>query len=140
MAHQVLEHINAYPKVLKSIDRLCRLGGVVYLNVPNPFSPHIVSVSADGKWAKPFIKQFIHRNARKFRSDFLTNTEKYHTGFTEATLKKYLPRFRITDKRKDRLKQVLKGRLFEYIIDLIPSCLLFLLVSTNIWVLEKERN
>jgi len=139
MAHQTLEHINAYRIVLQCMDRICRPGGIVYINVPNPFSPHIVAKDADGSWQKPFIKQFCSRNFRKLRSDFLTNTEKYHTGFSEKTLGKHMPGFRIIDKRKDRLKQVVKGPLFNYLADNIPSCLLFLLVSSNIWVLEKAK-
>lgn len=138
IAHQVIEHINDYQKVLKSLRRLCRPGGIIYINVPNPFCPMIAKLP-DGKWPKPVLKAFIYHNSKKLRSDFMKNTEKYHTGFTKRTLIKYFPDFKIYDKRKTRLKQEFQGALFNFLIDIFPSSLLFLFVGTNIWVLEKNK-
>ncbi len=140
MAQQVLEHINDYPDVLKNIDKLCRPNGIVFINVPNPFSPFIVAKTADGSFERPFIKSFIRQNSKKFKKDYLTNTEKYHTGFTETVLRKYLPGFKVVDKRRARLKQELKSPFLKnVVVNLIPSKLLFLIVPTNIWVLIKEK-
>ncbi len=140
MAQQVLEHINDYQAVLQSINRICRPNGIVFINVPNPFSPFIVAKTADGSFARPFLKFFIRENSKKFKKDYLTNTEKYHTGFTENVLRKHLPGFKVIDKRRVRLKQELKSSfLRSFVANVIPSKLLFLIVPTNIWVLAKEK-
>jgi ubiquinone/menaquinone biosynthesis C-methylase UbiE len=38
-AHQLLEYINEYPEILIAFRRLCKPGGVICINVPNPSSP-----------------------------------------------------------------------------------------------------
>jgi SAM-dependent methyltransferase len=139
MAHQTLEHINNYQMVLQSMVRMCRPGGIVYINVPNPFSPYIIAKDADGCWQKPLVKQFCRRNLSKLKTDFFANTERYHTGFSETTLRRYMPGFRIIDKRRERLRQVVNSPLFNSLVNKIPDCLLFLAVSSNIWVLEKSK-
>ena len=136
MAHQVLEHINAYPRVLCRLDRLLRPGGLIYINVPNPWAPVLARRKGDGSWDRPFLKVFLQQNRIKRRPDFLSNTEKYHTGFTLATLKRLLPGYRIIDRRRVRLAQVL-GPAMAGLAGIIPARLLFLAVPTNIWLLEK---
>lgn len=137
IAHQVLEHINDYPKALDILARLCRYGGIIYINVPNPFSP-VITKGPDGKWKRPYLRSLIRHNLKKFRPDFMSNTEKYHTGFSKRTLKKHFPNFRVIDKRKERLKQEFKRSFMKFLIGIFPNCLLFLVVPTNIWVLVKR--
>ena len=136
MAHQVLEHINAYPQVLRDLDRILRPGGLIYINVPNPWSPVTVRRLADGSWHRPFLKIFIQANLAKLRPDFFGNTEKYHTGFTLRKLRRLMPGYRVIDRRRARLKQAL-GPSLATLADAIPRPLLFLAVPTNIWILEK---
>jgi hypothetical protein len=50
-----------------------------------------------------------------------------------------MPGFRIIDKRRERLRQVVNSPLFNSLVNKIPDCLLFLAVSSNIWVLEKSK-
>ncbi|MBU0729471.1 MAG: class I SAM-dependent methyltransferase [Proteobacteria bacterium] len=140
MAHQVLEHINDYPVVLKSIEKFCRPKGIIYINVPNPFSPFIVAKKADGTFDRPFIKRFFVNNFKKFKKDFMSNTEKYHTGFTYKTLRKHFPEstYQVVDKRRTRLKQEFSSSFLKSLVDFIPSILLFLIVPTNIWILIKK--
>lgn len=138
LAHQVLEHINAYPAVLDRMRALCRPGGLIYINVPNPVSP-IMGKAPSGKWPRPLLRAFVEHNLKKFKRDFLTNTEAYHTGFTVKTLRRRLPDFSVRDLRKDRLKQESRWAFAHAVIDLVPSCLLFLVVPTNAWVLIKNR-
>lgn len=139
MAHQVLEHINTYPDVLKSFDRLCKPGGIIYINVPNPLSPMIGKLP-DGKWPDSFFSYLFKHNLRKINRDFMTNTEKYHTGFTKNFLKKAMRNYTMHDLRKPRLKQEVSNKLIYKLIDLFPSLLLFLFIETNIWCLVKRDN
>jgi 2-polyprenyl-3-methyl-5-hydroxy-6-metoxy-1,4-benzoquinol methylase len=137
LAHMVLEHINEYPAILLDLARMCRPGGLIYINIPNPMSPAI-SASADGSLKGNLFRKFVQHNRKKFEPDFWENTEKYHTGFTPRRLAKLMPGFRIMDKRKVRAKQLFRHPVPRLLIDLYPSFLLFLLVSSNIWVLEKR--
>lgn len=137
MAHQVLEHINSYPVILESFRRICKPGGIIYINVPNPFSPMIGKLP-NGEWPKPLFKYFLKHNAKKINRDFMENTEKYHTGFSERYLRKVMRDFSVYDLRKPRLKQELKHRLFHMATDMLPNSLLFIPVQTNLWCLIKK--
>lgn len=137
LAHQVLEHINDYPVVLDKIASACRPGGLIYINVPNPLSPSL-GKRPDGTWPRPFLPALVRHNAIKFKKDFMTNTEKYHTGFTRRRLRRHLSDFEIIDVRKDRLRQEVDGPLADPLIDLFPSCLLFLFVESNIWICRRK--
>lgn len=140
LAHQVLEHINDYPLVLDKLSVMCRKGGLIYINTPNPISPALGKIP-DGTWPKPLLPAFLDHNLRKFRRDFLTNTEKYHTGFTLRTLRRHLKDYHIVDLRKARLRQELSGPLANLLISLFPRWLLFLFVESNIWVcIRKEAD
>jgi SAM-dependent methyltransferase len=139
LAHMVLEHINGYPAILRDLARLCRPGGLIYINVPNPLSPAI-SADADGTLRGSVVRQFIAHNRKKFRPDFWEDTEKYHTGFTRRRLARLMPGFRIVDKRKVRAKQVFANPALKLLVDLFPPFLLFLFVSSNIWILVKESS
>ena len=138
IAHQVLEHINDYPVVLQSLRRLCRPGGLIYINVPNPRSP-MIGTLPNGEWPRPIFKELLLHNLKKFNADFMLDTEKYHTGFTIRTLKKYLPEFEIYDLRKARLKQGFRHPAIQTLIDWFPRCLLFVVMTTNIWLVQKRR-
>ncbi len=139
LAHQVLEHINAYPQVLERMSRLCKTGGFIYINVPNPRSP-MLGKRPDGCWPRPFVSAWIRHNLKKFRRDFLTNTEAYHTGFSAGRLQRLLPGFRVIDLRNDRLRQALPGNGWSVPVGLFPSCLLFLFVESNIWLCVKQTD
>ena len=138
MAHQVLEHINSYPNILQSFRRICKPGGIIYINVPNPFSPMIGKLP-NGEWPKPLFKYFIKHNAKKLKKDFAENTEKYHTGFSEKYLRRVMREFSIYDLRKPRLKQEFKHLIFHKAIDIFPGSLLFIPVETNLWCLIKDK-
>ncbi len=137
MAHQVLEHINAYPSILRSFRRLCKPGGIVYINVPNPFSP-MIGKEPNGEWPKPIFPWLIKHNTKKIKKDFMQNTEKYHTGFSGRYLRSVMMDFSVYDLRKPRLKQEFKHRFLHLAIDMFPSSLLFIPVETNIWCLVKK--
>jgi SAM-dependent methyltransferase len=137
LAHQVLEHINDYPIALDKIASACRPGGLIYINVPNPLSPSL-GKRPDGAWPRPFLSALVRHNAIKFNKDFMTNTEKYHTGFTWRRLHRHLSDFEIIDVRKDRVRQEVDGPLAGPLIDLFPSCLLFLFVESNIWICRRK--
>lgn len=137
MAHQVLEHINNYPSILQSFRKLCKPGGIIYINVPNPFSPMIGKLP-NGEWPKSLLKCFLEHNAKKLRSDFMENSEKYHTGFSERYLRRLMKEFSVHDLRKLRLKQEFKQPLLHMIIDIFPSRLLFIPIQTNLWCLIKK--
>jgi len=137
IAHQVLEHINDYPRVLDKLAVMCRKGGLIYVNVPNPISPAVGKIP-DGTWPRPFLKAFVAHNCHKFRRDFLTNTEKYHTGFTRGVLRRHLRDYHVVDLRKARLRQELPWRLAGALIKVFPPCLLFLFVESNIWVCIRQ--
>lgn len=138
LAHQVLEHMNDYAEALQKIGSMCRKGGVVYINVPNPLSPMIGKTPA-GKWPRPLLSSFFDHIARKFKSDFISNTEKYHTGFTQKVLSRYLTDYNVTDVRKARLKQELPGSFMRFCIDVLPSWGLFLVVESNIWICTRRK-
>lgn len=138
LAHQVLEHINDYPAVLEQMARLCKKGGMMYINVPNPHSP-AVGTLPDGTWPAFLPWAFLKHNLDKLRPDFMTNTEKYHTGFTRRMLEGFLPGFRIIDLRKDRLRQALPDWIPDALIRIFPRNLLFLFIESNIWLCIKEK-
>jgi len=139
LAHQVLEHINAYPQVLDKISRMCKKGGLIYINVPNPVSPALGKLP-DGTWPKPFLRAFIDHNTRKFKSDFLTDTETHHTGFTRRKLRVHLKDYHIIDLRKQRIRQEVRGRMADLLIRIFPSFLLPLIVESNIWVCMRNED
>lgn len=138
MAHQVLEHINNHLSILQTFRRICKPGGIIFISVPNPFSPMFGKLPT-GEWPKPFFKRFISHNTRKLKRDFMENTEKYHTGFSERYLRSVMNDFSIFDLRKPRLKQEFNRPLARVAIDLIPSPLLSIPIGTNIWCLIKDK-
>ena len=77
-------------------------------------------------------------DSKKMQKDFMTNTEKYHTGFSASYLREMMEEFSVYDLRKPRLKQEFKHPLFHRAIDIFPSSLLFLPVETNLWCLVKN--
>lgn len=139
VAHQVLEHINGYAKILDDFRRLTRPGALIYINVPNPLSPMIGKLP-NGRWPRPLLRHLWQHNWKKLKPDFATNTEAYHTGFTERILRRSMPGFSVHDLRKPRLKQVFTGTFALRLIDLFPRTLLFLPVETNLWCLVKDRS
>jgi hypothetical protein len=68
----------------------------------------------------------------------MSNTEKYHTGFTRRILERHLRNFDIFDLRKARLHQEISGKLANTIIDLSPSFLLPIVVESNIWACRRQ--
>jgi SAM-dependent methyltransferase len=134
VAHQVLEHINAYPAALRELARVLAPGGVLYINVPSPWAL-MPGLKPDG--SPPAPKHFARHLRVKLRRDFFANTEAYHTGFGERRLRELLPGFEVIDLRGDRLRQALKSRVARLLASALPRSLLSLLVPTNIWIVRK---
>ena len=142
LCHQVLEHINQYRDVLPQMEKLMKPGAMCYINVPNPYAITSVSYPSATGFNKVkvlvIVKYWFICMSYKFRRDFMTNTEKYHTGFSGKIIKKNFPDFQIIDIRKDRFKQVFKSAFAKRIIDSLPSIVLDIISPTNAWIIIKK--
>lgn len=137
----IYEHVPSSEILMEHIYNLLKPGGVCYFAAGNKFQiiePH---------YKLPFLSYLPKKAADQYIKIFTNQEEYYEKHYSLKNLKKLTSKFKVVDYTLEIIKspskysstEMLKENTLKYIIINLLSKILYPIIPTYIWILEKPK-
>lgn len=137
----IYEHVPSSEILMEHIYKLLKPGGVCYFAAGNKFQiiePH---------YKLPFLSYLPKKKADLYIKIFTNQKEYYEKHYSLKNLKKLTSKFKVVDYTLEIIKspskysstEMLKESTLKYIIINLLSKILYPIIPTYIWILEKPK-